>query len=233
MLRPGVGADHQQIHEIRKAGPMLVALARLDAPVDIEARPDIADDAADARPSARTSTRPARIGTNKNASDRKPDREHRAREEEIGHRARIVDAGLDQPAAQHLHVVAVAGRIMLGGVVDARAARPCRLECRSERVAAGPSLSPTSADAGGAALDRALHAHHRHDRERQRARRPGTPAPPPWWSCRRPSRVETSVDPWSDLEIDHAVHDEVADRPSSRRRTASAILVMSSCQTLA
>ena len=41
-----IGADHQQVHEIGKAGPVL-ELARLDALVDVHARPDIAGDAAD------------------------------------------------------------------------------------------------------------------------------------------------------------------------------------------
>ena len=47
-------------------------------------------------------------GTNRNSSDRQPDRERGAAEEEKGDRARIVDAGLDHPAAQHLGLVGVA-----------------------------------------------------------------------------------------------------------------------------
>ena len=44
----GIGADHQQVHEVRKAGAML-GLARLDALVDVDARAEVAGDAADDR----------------------------------------------------------------------------------------------------------------------------------------------------------------------------------------
>ena len=45
------------------------------------------------------------IGMPMNTMARERDRQHRARHEEIADRTRIIDAGLHQPAPQHLHVV--------------------------------------------------------------------------------------------------------------------------------
>ena len=118
MREPGVGAHDQQIHEIRKAGAML-ELARRDALVDIDARADIAGDAAGHhhQPENRAAGRPHQRQKQEHRSG-ETDRQRRARDEEEGDAARIVDAGLHQPPAQHLHVLVVCRPVMLGRVLD-------------------------------------------------------------------------------------------------------------------
>ena len=86
---------------------------------------------------------PCSTGTNRNMQRRQPDRERGAAEEEIGHRVRIVDAGLDHPAAQHLGFVGVARRIVLGGVFDARAARLSRSNAAASGCRRSRSMSST------------------------------------------------------------------------------------------
>ena len=80
----------------------------------------------------------------------------------------VVDAGLDQPPAQHLHVFFVGFRVVLGGVFDEFA----------DGLGAGileraPVICSLLVvhDARGTLLDRAAYAHGRHQRERQRSGR--------------------------------------------------------------
>ena len=139
-----------------------------------------------------------------------PDRQRGAAEEEIGHRARIVDAGQDHPAAQHLHLFAVAAGVVLGGVFDhplrglqarmpqrARAAAVARR--RPAPMPAARRLTEpctrTSAMTQNAKRGRRQEHQHRHHRRIAGA-----------------EHVHRS-----DLEVDHAVHDEVADpHPAGR-----------------
>ena len=154
----GIGADHQQIHEIRKAGAMLVA--RLDAPVDIEAR---RRDSRRCRRAITISQKPTRCRAQHRHDEEHRDRERRPRArcapmKKNADRARIEDAGLDQPAAQHLGVARCCRANSAWWCSRGRAAPAFRLECRSERVAARPSRR-IFGDAGGAPLDRAARVH--------------------------------------------------------------------------
>ena len=114
-----VRAHDQEIHEIGKAGLMLKPLRR-DPAVEIEARRQISAETAshDEKPERELCHAMPSIGRTKNDGECEADRHSRAGDEEIGRSVRIVDAGLHQPAAQHLHVLAVDRRIMLGGIVD-------------------------------------------------------------------------------------------------------------------
>ena len=59
----------------------------------------------DHQPERRAAVR-LHIGTNRNSAAASADRQRGAADEEEGDRARIVDAGLDQALAQHLHGLA-------------------------------------------------------------------------------------------------------------------------------
>jgi hypothetical protein len=118
--QPGIGAHHQKVHEIRKAHAVLVAAAR-NAPVDIHARPDIADDA------GHHHRQPEHRGRERNQhrqhderGNAQPDRKRSPGDKEISDCARIENAGPNQAAAQHLHVVLV---LVGGGIVRIGCAR--------------------------------------------------------------------------------------------------------------
>ena len=116
--QPGIRAHHQQVHEIRKAGAVLL-LAGGNTPVDVHAGADVAGDAADDhhQPKERRSVR-LHHGPRHEHGGGDADGERRARDEKERDPARIVDAGLDQPPPQHLHVLVVGRGIVLGGVFD-------------------------------------------------------------------------------------------------------------------
>ena len=80
------------------------------------------------------------------------DRQHGSCDEEVGDRAGIVDAGLDHPAPQHLHVALVFfGRaIVLRRVVEQALNG---LQARAAQRALIVGLAHTLGDAGGTALD--------------------------------------------------------------------------------
>ena len=139
------------------------------------------------------------------------DRQRGARDEEEGDAARVVDAGLHQPPAQHLHIFVVGLGIMFGGVVDQPGHRP-QAGIAQRPFEIGFSLAIIH-EARSAPFYRAAHAREAPSPKGQWYRRREIPAAPSSdWSCRRKNRDRelastSSVDP----EIDHAEHDDIAD----------------------
>ena len=115
---PRVRAYNKQIHEIRKARTMF-ELARRDALVDVYAWADISGNPAGDhhQPQKRSS---GRSNERQKHEDRggETNRQRRTRNEEEGNGARIVDTGLHEPPAQHLHVLVICRAVMLRRVLD-------------------------------------------------------------------------------------------------------------------
>ena len=93
------------------------------------------------------------IGRNTKAATAQADRERGAGDEEVGDRARIENAGLDQPAPQDLGVASLLGRIVLGRVVE-QALNGLHAGAAQRMLLVGFALAAVLRDAGGAALDR-------------------------------------------------------------------------------
>ncbi len=94
-------------------------LARRDALVDVHARADIARNPAGDhhQPKKRSATRSHERQKNEYRSG-ETNRQRRTCNEEEGNAARIVDTGLHEPPAQHLHVLVVCRPVMLRRVLD-------------------------------------------------------------------------------------------------------------------
>src|SRR5512139_264746 len=150
------------------------------------------------------------------------DRQGRAPKEKEGNPARIVDTGLDEAAAQHLHVLVVCRPVMLGRVVDELGdsfltgiLQRTRVICLAVFVAQ---------NASGATLDGAANAYSRHHREGQdscrekyqQAHQEGVAVAKPV------AEYGKNHVPRSDPEVDHAVHHEIADaHPAPGKRKSN------------
>ena len=130
----------------------------------------------------------------------------------IGDAARVVDAGLDQPAGATPSCLVVACRNSAWSCIRAVAAPPSGSNSATS-ASARCRRSRSADDARRAPLDRAAHAHDRHQRRRRACPAARNTSSTSIMLLRR----RTIQRRWrmlihaSDPEIHHAVHDEIAD----------------------